>query len=294
MDDAAQKRYNMMMGMLSHTEDRNTSVRSPFCYVGNKRSSLKEILPRLPVRAIYCEPFGGSGTVLLNRPRSEIDVFNDMCSGVVSFYRCISNEDKMIRLINRLGISLHSREEFIFNKATWAQCDDDVERAARWFYVQQFSFQGIGRNFGRTLTPPNQTWAMVESAFPNFRAVHERLKRVLIEQLDWRVCLKDFDKVDAVLYLDPPYVDTCVGAYKNMMTKTDHIEMCEKIMQMQAYVAVSGYSNQLYDSYNWDERHEWDMSDKMTAIGAARGDDEQAHISRGNVKEVLWIKYSRT
>lgn len=215
---------------------RENYVRAPFPYPGSKARSLDKILPHLPYKSRYCEPFGGTGSVLLSRRESRIEIFNDRYSGVTCFFRVIRDKEKCNALVERLSICIHSREEFIWSRDTWKNCEDEVERAARWFYTICKSFGAQGRNFGRgtksTAQFTNTFWGRIENIFP----CHQRLKNVQIENQDWRQCLKDFDSPDMVWYIDPPYYQYAQGMYECELKKEDHEELLERIQSLKGFV----------------------------------------------------------
>ena len=108
-----------MFESLEKGEIRETYIRAPFGYPGGKSRSVKKILPLLPYRKAYIEAFGGAASILLARDKSKLEVYNDRFGGVVAFYRCIRDKEKMNKLIERLKIVPgHSREEFIWCKET--------------------------------------------------------------------------------------------------------------------------------------------------------------------------------
>ena len=289
-----------LFAMLTALDDtpiiREHFVRSPFGFPGSKARSLEQILPLLPYRDSYAEPFGGSGSVLLSRRESKLEVFNDRYAGVVAFYRCVREREKCEALVSRLGIFLHAREEFIWCRETWRNCEDDVERAARWYYMTLLSFGQQGRHFGRQIRGRSQMGAKLHSNLQLFHPVHCRLKNVQIENQDWRNCLKDYDHRDMVWYLDPPYYEYNKGIYEHEMVREEHVELIERIQHLEGFVALSGYQNQLYDKYPWDGRHTWEVQVSMTAFAftdtnnmAGKEDD----IRRGRAMECLWIKEAK-
>lgn len=271
---------------------REEYLRAPFAWPGGKSRSVKDILPHLPYRESYIEPFGGSGSVLLARRPSKLEVFNDRFAGVVAFYRCIRDSKKIDQLVERLKTTLSAREEFIWCRATWESCEDDVERAARWYYLLSYSFGSLGRNFGRSIRNDSQLPSKMAKHILEFDQIHNRMKLCLIENQDWRSILLDFDHSEAVFYIDPPYLEAYSGTYKHELKEQDHVDLLNRIMKMEGFVALSGYENHLYDKYDWDERHTWS---KAVSIKPMAFHDENCkrnnHAQRDNAKEVLWIKH---
>ncbi|GAG08047.1 unnamed protein product, partial [marine sediment metagenome] len=181
-------------------------LRAPFGYPGGKSRSLGNILPHLPYRNKYIEPFGGSAAVLLARKPSKLEVFNDRYAGVVAFYRCLRDPILFPKLLEWLDLTIHAREEFTWCKNTWENPDDPVERAGRWYYMVQSSFGSIGRNWGRQTTRSSMA-GKIRRKLKLFPEIHERFFNVQVENQDWEDCLRDYDSPDAVIYCDPPYVD---------------------------------------------------------------------------------------
>ncbi len=102
----------------------------PFGWYGGKFSHLGWLLPLLPECHHYCEPFGGSGAVLLNRPPSPVETYNDIYGEVVNFFRVL--RDKTDELLKAIALTPFSREEFY--KAIYEDIErlSDVERARRF------------------------------------------------------------------------------------------------------------------------------------------------------------------
>ena len=121
--------FSLFCSMDDHEHKREEYIWAPFPYPGAKSRSLDHILPHLPYRNTYIEHFGGSGVVLLSRHESKLEVFNDRYSGVTQFYRTLRDPILEAKLLERVRLCLHSREEFMFCRDTWLACDDPIERS---------------------------------------------------------------------------------------------------------------------------------------------------------------------
>lgn len=271
-------------------------IKAPFGYVGSKQKSLDKIMNHLPYTDMYVEPFGGTGVVLLNRTESKLEVFNDRFSGITDFYSCLRNPQRLEELCDKLRSCCYSREEFIRCRDTWQATSDPAERAFRWYYSVRYSFGSMGRNFGRATQSKTLFGGKITNRLEDFQALHNRLRNVTIENLSWEECVEDYDCHDAVFYMDPPYLDIASGAYRYTMSKTDHKQLLDTIFSMQSFVALSGYPNQLYDSYQWDARYTWEttnfgesqvFNDRNNKAGVERPGE------RTVATEVLWIKESK-
>jgi DNA adenine methylase len=276
----------------SHSDEvtRESFIKAPFPWPGAKSKSVENILPHMPYRNGYAEPFGGSGSVLLSRRPCNLEVFNDRFSGVTSFYRVIRDKAKLDLLIDRLQLCLHSREEFIWCKNTWKNCEDDVERAARWWYMVTCSFGALSRNFGRAVSGKVQQGPKLKTNLALFTPCHTRLQNVQIENQDWRQVLKDFDRKDMVWYIDPPYYKTTKGMYECELSDKDHYDLLEAIQHLDGFVALSGYENTLYSGYKWTKKLTW--KNFVTQQSQAKTETNnllEIDMTRGYAMETLWI-----
>lgn len=82
-----------------------------FGWYGGKFSHLDWLLPLLPPSHHYCEPFGGSAAVLLNREPSPVETYNDTDSEVVNFFRVLREQKDA--LVYAIGMTPFSREEYV-------------------------------------------------------------------------------------------------------------------------------------------------------------------------------------
>jgi len=249
----------------------------------------------LPHRKIFVDVFGGSASVLLNRPISKLEVYNDLNSDVVNFYRVLRHNPK--ELIQRLEFTIHSREEWDFCKKTLTMTpdetlDDPIERAARWYYLIQYSFLGGGRHFARIVTVSSAVAGTLNTKLPRFWAIHNRIQRVQFENCHWEEILFDFDSKDTVFYLDPPYYGVDQSAYKcKMRSELEHRQLLKSIYDLKGFVALSGYENNLYAEYNdmWTNIYYFNRKDRASPRG------EYSHIREGKQgarqvkREVLWV-----
>lgn len=265
-------------------------LKAPFGYPGGKSRSITEILPHLPYKNVYVEPFGGSAAILIARRRSPIEVYNDAYGGVVGFYRCIRDPKLYRKLIDRLELTLHSKEEFELARE-W-DVEDPVERAARWYYLVQSSFGGLGRNWGRATGGKSTMAGKIQNKLKHFHAIHTRFRTTQVENCDWEEMFDRYDGPETVFYCDPPYVDVHKGTYKNEMSVERHRDFLKRVFDAEGYVAVSGYSNQLYESQEWDFRYEWESFVSIQSVTNSEYNKKSGrqNDTRTHATEVLWIK----
>jgi len=276
---------------LDKVADEPKILKPPFGYPGGKSKSIKHILPNLPYRNTYVEPFGGSAAVILSRHKSNLEVFNDRYAGVVAFYRCIRSKDKTDALIERLEQTLFAREEWVWCYNTWLHCSDDVERAARWYYMHVYSFGQIGRNFGRATKSKGTPAGKIFNRLPEFHDLHLRFRNTQVENLDWYKCLLDYDSPETVFYLDPPYLDSHKGAYKHEMSLPHHEKLLTTIFELDGFVAISSYSNPLYNNQPWDNVISWETNVTLDPMGDIQGNRKEGIVvDRAKATEMLYIK----
>lgn len=175
-------------------------------WLGGKRRLAQRIIARLreEPHVTYVEPFVGAGGVFLRRPfRAKAEVINDISRDVTNLFRIMQRHYEA--LMDMLRWQVTSRAEFDRLKGAAPDTLTDLERAARFLYLQRTAFGGksVGQNFGVSVGTParfdiTKLAAMLE-------AVHERLAGVVIECLPWHQLLDRYDRPETFWYLDPPY-----------------------------------------------------------------------------------------
>lgn len=193
-----------MTDLFPFTEVRPVSP--PAAYIGGKKQlaqRVASIIEQIP-HGIYAEPFVGMGGVFLRRrqvPRSE--VINDRSGDVTTFFRILQRHYP--QFMDALKFQITSRADFErLNKADPSTLTD-LERAARFLYLQRLAFGGkvSGRSFGVDYTGGARF--NVNLLGPLLAEIHERLAGVTIENLDWQVFIDRYDRPETLFYLDPPY-----------------------------------------------------------------------------------------
>jgi DNA adenine methylase len=175
-------------------------------YLGGKRRLAARVIDRLrPVsHACYAEPFVGMGGVFLRRDwRARTEVINDISRDVANLFRVLQRHYEAF--LDMLRWQLTSRAEFDRLRAAAAETLTDLERAARFLYLQRTAFGGkvVGRSFGVSTSAGGRF--DVAKLGPILEAVHDRLSGVVIECLPWPELLRRYDRPKTLFYLDPPY-----------------------------------------------------------------------------------------
>jgi DNA adenine methylase len=174
-------------------------------YIGGKRNLAQRVIQRLQgmPHELYAEVFVGMGGVFLRRPfKARAEVINDLSRDVVTTMRVLQRH--YVAFMDMLKWQLTSRSEFERLVAVDAGTLTDLERAARFVYLQRTAFGGkvAGRNFGVSYGPARFD---VTKLAPLLEAAHERLAGVTIECLPWAPFLDRYDRRGTLFYLDPPY-----------------------------------------------------------------------------------------
>jgi DNA adenine methylase len=253
-----------------------TAITRPIIrYHGGKFRLAPKLLEIFPAHRVYTEAFGGGGSVLMQKPRSYAEIYNDLDGEVVNVFRVLQNRRKAIRLEALLRITPFAREEFLLS---YKQARSDVERARRTIIR---SFMGFGSdsisrmkasragfntrlsstmstgfrwNSNRSGTTPAADWRV----YPNtIAAFVERLQGVVIEQRDAALILEKMDTPETLHYVDPPYPvavrrpgngTTPEHRYRHeLITDAEHRKLSKVLRSLKGMVIVSSYRSPLYE-----------------------------------------------
>ncbi|GJD22754.1 DNA methyltransferase [Rivularia sp. IAM M-261] len=259
-----------------------------FGWYGGKFSHLDWLLPLLPKAVHYCEPFGGSAAILLNRKPADVETYNDIDGEVVNFFAVLRSDKE--KLIEAIGLTPFSREEF---EVAISQITPDVsnfERARRFFVRARQVRTGLAQ------TASSGRWAHCKltsragmagavsrwlGSVEDLPEIVQRLLRVQIENDTAIKVIQRYDSEDTLFYCDPPYPHVSRGdsqAYAYEMTDEQHRELAGALHNVKGKVAVSGYKCDLMDELYGDWK-------EITAP------EKVCHSTKGLRTEVLWINY---
>jgi DNA adenine methylase len=221
-----------------------------------------------------------------------MEVFNDVHSGVAAFFRCMADPVKAQQLIDATDYYIHSRETFLHYKENWPKDVDDVTRAMQWYFVVKTSFGSLGRNFG--IATDGSIAKKLTRLKEILRPVADRMRQVTVESLDWYDCLVQYDDLESVFYLDPPYLNVYPGTYEHELTVDEHKRLIDAIDGTKGYVALSGLANDVYDdpSLTWDARIPFEHSYTIEGGHFSEVANKQNKAAGAKeVEEILWIKF---
>ena len=254
-------------------------------YHGGKFRMAPFILPFFPEHQCYVEPFGGAASVLLQKNRSYAEVYNDLDSDIVNFFRVLRDPALSAQLESTCQLTPYAREEF---EQAYEPARDPVERARRTVVRAQMGFGSAGASKEATGfridTKREYGTAMMDwLRWPQvIQALCQRLQGVLIENRPAIDVMRQHDAPNTLHYVDPPYLHGTrvmrgLRYYRHELSDAEHETLLEVLLALQGYVLVSGYDSELYH----DHLKGWRVYRTRSRIAASRG---------GGVRtEVLWV-----
>jgi DNA adenine methylase len=261
-----------------------------FGWYGGKFSHLDWLLPHLPHCLHYCEPFAGSGAILLNRPPSPVETYNDLDGDVVNFFKVLREEKEV--LIEQIALTPFSREEF--GLACELHPDlSNLERARRFYIRARQVRTGLAQTatIGRWANCKNTSRAGMSGVVSRWLGgveqlefIAERLLRVQIENRPAIDVIKLYDGKETLFYCDPPYIHETRGdtkSYGYEMSNSDHRKLAATLNDAEGLVALSNYECDLME--------ELYPSGKWTKIYAPQ---KTIHSTKDVRQEVLWVNYN--
>lgn len=174
--------------------------------MGGKRRLAKQIIPLFPEHRTYVEPFCGGAGLFFYKQESAVEVLNDINGELVNLYKVIKHH--LEEFIRHFKWTLISRQEYLNNKNVDPSTLTDIQRAARFYYLQKLAFGAkvTGQTFGiSAVSPPRLNLLRIEE---DLSQAHLRLSRTYIEHLNWHDCVTRYDRPATLLYMDPPYWGT--------------------------------------------------------------------------------------
>lgn len=194
-------------------------------WLGGKKALHQKIIAKIEQipHKTYVEPFVGMGGVFLRRtwkPASE--VMNDRNGEVTNLFRILQRHYP--QLMDAMKYQITSRREFERLRKSDPSTLTDLERAARFLYLQRLAFGGqLGGVFG--VAPERSARFNLSRVGSLLDAAHQRLEGVVLENLDWRDVLARYDTPHTLFYLDPPYWGGEGDYGKGMFAQADFDEM---------------------------------------------------------------------
>lgn len=245
------------------------------------------IIEKFPQHRIYVEPYGGAASVLLRKPRSYAEVYNDLDDDVVSMFRVLRGP-RAKELVDSIIFTPYARSEF---KTAYEPTDDPVEAARRLMIRSFMGFGSDGHNGARMTgfrstsnrsgTTPAHDWDNYPDAL---ELIIARLSGVVIENAPAIDVMRRNDTPATLHYVDPPYVhatrskahNSSKKNYRHEMSDADHEQLLAFLKQLKGRVVLSGYPHPLYET----EMKGWRRTERAALADGAR-----------KRTEVLWMNF---
>ena len=176
-------------------------------WLGGKRRLADRLLPLFPPHECYVELFAGGAALYFLRPvPAQAEIINDINGELINLYRVVQHH--LEEFVRQFKWALSSRQVFRWLQDTKPETLTDIQRAARFFYLQHHAFGARvdGQTFGTATTGPVVNLLRIEESLS---AAHLRLAGgTTVENLPWAECLAKYDRGHTFFYADPPYWQT--------------------------------------------------------------------------------------
>lgn len=263
-------------------------------WAGGKGKQLTNLLPLIPPGHAYVEPFGGGASVLLNKPPSPVEVYNDLDEGLVNLFMVMRDEELWPRFYRAITLTPYSRKVFE-DALDWEKWDDPVMRAVGFYTVLNQSISGkrLARKGDWSRGKKDNVAERWFKRQDTLEWIHSRLRTVQIEMRDALDVLQEWDSERTVFYCDPPYVlDTRNQRNYYAVEQSDdfHERLVDILLGVRGSVVLSGYTHPIYDRLT---EAGW-VTDgyKATAIMEVVGQEDKAGVKldkmKGGRREVVW------
>jgi len=267
-------------------------LKSPIAWYGGKAYYAEWLIERFPEHRVYVEPFGGAANVLLRKPKSEVEVYNDVDDRVVNLFRVVRDPEQFERLRMLLDLTPYARGEFE-DLLELPPSDDPLEKARRFFAICRQARGGMGmsklskscwaysRRTRRDMAEPVSKYL---SAIDGLEEVAARLRTVMIESRPAIELIPRYDGEDSFFYLDPPYMPETrhgnkAATYAHEMSVDDHAALLDALLQIKGKAMLSGYAAPLYD----EKLKAWRREELKTKAHMANSGEERT--------EVIWFNF---
>jgi len=224
-------------------------------YFGGKSRLAKNIISKFPEHSCYVEVFAGGASVFFTKQPSKTEVLNDLDLDLVTLYRTVKHHPE--ELYKQFKFSLVSRAEFEREKMVNAETLTDIQRAARYLYLQKTAFGGhiTGQTFGIATTgKPRLNLFTLQTILEES---WQRLAQVIIECKDFRDLIPRYDREHTLFFLDPPYWK--IPGYKYDFTDNDFQDLMRILGSIKGKFLMTINDTpevrELFNGFNIEEVH---------------------------------------
>lgn len=258
----------------------NFDMKAIMKYPGSKWSIADWVISFFPEHHSYLEAFFGSGAVLFNKPRSNIETVNDLDDNVINLFEWIKRDPE--KLAHEIYWTPYSRK--VFEDAYTAVPGDSLQKAVN-FYIRLNMGHGFRINGekvgwkndiqGRERAYAAHDWCNLPG---KVMQAAERLRGVQIENRPAVELIQKFNFPNVLIYLDPPYVlsTRCRKQYRYEMDDNAHNDLLDVLLAHKGKVILSGYDNELYN----DRLKGWHREETSCYSQACK-----------KTREILWMNF---
>lgn len=271
----------------------NNSKITFYGYYGGKNRICDMLNNLMPQSKIFIEPFIGSGSTILNRSRSEIEIVNDFDPAIANLYAVTADKEMGRELLDRIFRLPY--DESLFRIAREYQRENfkginDIDKALLTFVLVSQSYNNTRKQFSRGSYDTELYQRKIRANLPR---VYERLQGVQVHNKNALDIIKEVaDNPDVQIYLDPPYLHSLRGegadkVYFKEMEYIDHVRMLETIQDARCRILLSGYhadKDDLYDTYLLP--YGWKSQELVKLVKSSQRQKE-----RDLASEWIWFNY---
>jgi len=289
-------RFIKMENDVSYMIKKNGNIKSPFRYAGGKFYARKLILEHIPKHITYIEPFCGGASIFFAKEKVKENILNDIDEELINCF--IQIRDNPLKIADVLKGIPASKEKHTFFKKEFKP-KNDIERAARWFYLNRTSYSGI-------MNMQNCFWGYGDkySMRPENWRAHLLLTSSKLQ--DVNLTCKDFQKVienasdNSFLFIDPPYYNRDQDKfYAHSITKEDHLRLMKTLGEHShrlKFLITYDNEDDIKEIYSWANHileKQWNYmiyrTDDQTKNG--NGKDKKHFSKRYQGREIFILNF---
>jgi len=207
----------------------------PLSYIGGKRRIAKQLVALIPEHVTYVEPFAGGAQVFFHKPRSTVEILNDLDEEIVNFLRVCQRHPQELSRVLRWQPA--SRRLFAWHQQQSPALLTDIERAARFFYLQKNTWGGKRKRQNFHFAVTKRSNYTPSSLAKRITEVAERLDNVQLEALPYQAVIAQYDRPTTFFYCDPPYVG--VDLYQHNFSDAQFEELARVLLSIKGRFLLS-------------------------------------------------------
>ena len=250
-------------------------------YIGGKSSKspygvgqwINSFLPYDPNNgAIYAEPFGGMAGIMLQRPPTRTEIYNDINKRAVNWFLCVRRWPEDLK---------YACENTPFSEYEYLVCSQTMDEGTCLERARKFAVV-MCQGLMATDNEAKLHWSMClggenrnrwPGAAKRMTELSDRLRSVMFSCRDALDVLKRIEeKNKAVVFCDPPYGgDSDQTLYRNQTI--DRAKLANQLRRMKGRVLISGNAGEydhLLPGWDYRERQTTPAYRSHPAVGPAR------------------------